>query len=158
MDLNLFGIGPLELIFFVVLLLLLFGPNDLARMARNIGRFINRLVRSENYRAIQQASQELRNIPERLMQEAQLDEIRSAISETTAATAAKPPAPAKPPARPHPAAPQALSAWTQELPAEAQAAPPPVAPPDPTPPPAPAFAAWTRDLSSDPPGADPRPR
>jgi Sec-independent protein translocase protein TatA len=150
MDLNLFGIGPLELVFFVVLLLLLFGPKDLAQMARNIGRFINRLVRSENYRAIHQASQELRNIPERLIQEAQLDEMRSAM--TDAAAAAQP---ARPPARPQPAAPQALSAWTQELPA---APPPPASGDSAPPPPAPAFAAWTRDLSGDPPGPDPRPR
>lgn len=155
MDLNLFGIGPLELVFFIILLLLLFGPNDLVRMARNIGRFLSRLVRSENYRVIQQASQELRTIPERLVREAQLDDIRSTMADTAAAAkgAASPP-PAPSPAVRQPPAQPALAAWTQEMPAAAPAPPAP-APAQPAAPASP-FAAWTQELPGD--SAPPAPR
>ncbi|MBM2850772.1 MAG: Twin-arginine translocase TatA/TatE family subunit, partial [Anaerolineales bacterium] len=50
------GIGPLELMFIVLLILLVFGPKDIARMARSIGQFLNRLYRSENYKIIQKTS------------------------------------------------------------------------------------------------------
>jgi Sec-independent protein translocase protein TatA len=104
----------------MVLLLLLFGPNDLVRMARNLGRFINRVTRSDNYQAIQQASRELRTLPERLVREAQLEEHREAR---------KAPEPPKP-AAPAPASPsdQPYQAWTQELPS------PPAAPGEDRPP------------------------
>jgi Sec-independent protein translocase protein TatA len=161
MDLNLFGIGPLELVFFVVLLLLLFGPTDLVRMARSLGKFVNRFTRSENYQVIQQASRELRNLPERLMQEAQIDELRKTMSETAAAAApAKPTAAgAKPAGRPQP---PALAAWNQELPAEAKGAEPaPPASPAPSTSPAPAadpaFRAWTQELPADPAAGSDRP-
>ena len=67
------GIGPLELIFILIIILLVVGPKDLQRTARAIGRFINRLNKSEDFKVIQRASQELRNLPQRLAQEAQLD-------------------------------------------------------------------------------------
>jgi sec-independent protein translocase protein TatB len=75
MDLNFLGIGPLELVLVFVLLLILFGPNDLARMARELGRWVNKIRRSENFQVIQQASQEIRRIPERIVREAELDEV-----------------------------------------------------------------------------------
>lgn len=163
MDLNILGIGPLEVVVFVVILLLLFGPKDLVGMARNIGRFLNRLVRSENYQVIQQASTELRKLPERLVQEAQLEElqqtlkpqlddvqktIQPALNEIQQAVS---PAPSPrlrsaPPAASAPAKPvlPAFAAWTQELPPAGE-------------PPA-AFQAWTQELPPEVlPPADPPP-
>jgi Sec-independent protein translocase protein TatA len=147
MDLNLLGIGPLELAFVFILLLLLFGPRDIARMARDAGRLINRFTRSENYQAIQQASRELRNLPERLVQEAQLDEVQRELKATGASLApttrppartaeAQPPttpAPAKPAAEPSAPPPdaEAFRAWTQELPSADPAASSPAGPPAP---------------------------
>jgi Sec-independent protein translocase protein TatA len=125
MDLNVLGIGLPEILFFVVLLLLLFGPNDLARMARDIGRFVGRVTRSPNFQTIQQASQELRNLPQRIVQEAQLEELKQeaqALKDTVAGPLTPPPA-SKAPSADSP-----FRAWTQELPAEAK--PQPEAPPD----------------------------
>ncbi|MCS6909988.1 MAG: twin-arginine translocase TatA/TatE family subunit [Anaerolineales bacterium] len=121
MDLNVLGIGLPELLFFAVLLLLLFGPNDLARIARDMGRFIARVTRSPNFQTIQQASQELRNLPQRIVQEAQLEDIRRETQELKSAVAGSltppPPKPASPPANASPAD-SPFRAWTQELPAE----------------------------------------
>lgn len=115
MDLNIFGIGPLELLGIMVLLLLLFGPTDLVRMAREAGRLINRLTRSEGYQTIQQASQEIRNLPQKILQETELETLQKDLkgepaSKEAASTGASP------------ATPQSFSAWTQELPASPTAA------------------------------------
>ncbi len=75
-DFNLLGIGPLELLLILVLVLIMFNPRDIANGARNIGRFINRLTRSENFKLIQQTSREIQNLPARLAQEAELDDLR----------------------------------------------------------------------------------
>lgn len=134
MDLNILGIGPPEILFFIVLLLVLFGPKDLARMARDIGRFVGRVTRSPNFQTIQQASQEIRNLPQRIVQEAQLEDIQRETQELKDAVAGPlmpPPAqPASPAAKaPSPASP--FRAWTQELPAAAQPQPAASAPPPP---------------------------
>ena len=121
------GIGPLELMFIVLLILLVFGPKDIARMARSIGQFLNRLYRSENYKIIQKTSDELRNLPNRLAREAQLEELQKEMKDVGAIgnlnTLAPPPSTGKP-----------FQAWTQELP---PASPPPTEPPAPAQPPAP---------------------
>lgn len=158
MDLNILGIGPLEVLFFVVLLLLLFGPTDLVKMARRIGAFINRMTRSQNFQAIQQTSAEIRKLPERLIQEAQLDDLQQALQpelkeiqqaaqplqdlQRTLVSGAPAPSPSlssTPRPAPPPAAPArpAFAAWTQELPDPAAADS--------------AFTAWTQEL----PGTDP---
>jgi len=117
------GIGPLELMFILLLILLVFGPKDIARTARSIGHFLNRLYRSENYKIIQKTSDELRNLPNRLAREAQLEELQKEMKDVGAIgnlnTPAPPPSPGKP-----------FQAWTQELP---PASPPPTEPPAPAP-------------------------
>lgn len=122
MDLNIFGIGPLELMGIMVLLLLLFGPKDLVRMARELGSLVNRLTRSEGYQTIQQASQEIRNLPQKILQETELDTVPKELKSIQSETKGKEPAPA---------APQSFSAWTQELPAPSASDNKPEAPSNP---------------------------
>lgn len=69
------GIGPQELVLIVVLALIVFSPRDLAKGGRSVGRFLNRLYRSESYKAMRQVSQEIQTLPSRLAREAQLDEL-----------------------------------------------------------------------------------
>ncbi len=75
-DLSFLGIGPLELLTLLVLVLILFNPRDIANGAKNVGRFINRVTRSDNFKLIQQTSREIQNLPARLAQEAELDELK----------------------------------------------------------------------------------
>lgn len=75
-DFNLFGIGPLELLALLVLVLILFNPRDIGNGAKNFGRFINKLTRSENFKLIQQTSREIQNLPARLAQEAEIEDLR----------------------------------------------------------------------------------
>jgi Sec-independent protein translocase protein TatA len=74
---ELFGIGPMELVFIFIIILLVLGPNDIQKAARNFGKLLNRLYRSPGYNMVRQASDELRNLPARLAREAQLDELKN---------------------------------------------------------------------------------
>jgi Sec-independent protein translocase protein TatA len=75
-DFNLLGIGPFELLGILALILILFNPKDIGNGARRFGALINRLTRSENFRMVQQASREIQSLPQRLAEEAQLEEVR----------------------------------------------------------------------------------
>jgi TatA/E family protein of Tat protein translocase len=41
-----FGVGPQEIVIIALLVLVIFGPNALPRMARDLGRFVNEARRS----------------------------------------------------------------------------------------------------------------
>jgi Sec-independent protein translocase protein TatA len=105
------GIGPLELLFVIVIVLLVVNPRDMEKSAKAVGRWLNKLYKSENYQLIQQASKELRHLPQRLAREAQIDELQNDLK-TAIPPLSTPAAPADP-----------LEAWTRELPAASE--PPP---------------------------------
>jgi Sec-independent protein translocase protein TatA len=70
------GIGPLEFMVIIIIALIIFSPKDLAKGGKEIGRWINRLYRSDAWRSMRQVSQEMQNLPSRLAREAQLDELK----------------------------------------------------------------------------------
>jgi Sec-independent protein translocase protein TatA len=72
---DILGIGPLEIAFILILVIIIFGPNDLVKTSKTIGRSLNKLVRSDTWKTINQTTQELKNLPNRLMREAGLDEL-----------------------------------------------------------------------------------
>ncbi|MFT3895367.1 MAG: hypothetical protein QM730_27390 [Anaerolineales bacterium] len=67
------GIGPSELIFIVIIAIIILGPRDMQKAGKTIGRWLNRLVRSEGWQIFQKTSSEMRNLPTRLMREANLE-------------------------------------------------------------------------------------
>jgi len=73
------GIGPLELLFVVIIALIVLGPKDMVKAGKTIGRTLRKIVTSPNWRAIQQTSRELRQLPNRLIREAGLEEIQKNI-------------------------------------------------------------------------------
>lgn len=79
---NIFGIGPLELVFIVILMILVLGPQQMVTTARKMGTFIRKVVKSPMWGTIMDTSREIREIPTRLIREAgveeDLKEIRSA--------------------------------------------------------------------------------
>lgn len=72
---DIFGIGPLEIAFILILVIIIFGPKDLMKTGKTIGKSLNKLVRSDTWRTINQTTQELKDLPNRLMREAGLDEL-----------------------------------------------------------------------------------
>ncbi|MBN1266593.1 MAG: twin-arginine translocase TatA/TatE family subunit [Anaerolineales bacterium] len=74
---NFFGVGPLELLFLFLIILLVFKPEDISRLARSAGRTLNRIYRSDEWRMVTRAARDLRDLPSRLMREADVEELKT---------------------------------------------------------------------------------
>ena len=70
------GIGPSELLFIIVIALVVLGPRDMQKAGRTIGKWLRRVVTSDGWKLFQQTSREIQTLPNRLMREAALDELR----------------------------------------------------------------------------------
>jgi sec-independent protein translocase protein TatB len=76
---DIFGIGPTELVFIILIALILLGPKDIEKTGRTIGRFLRDLTKSDSWRAFRDTSRELRNLPNRLMREANLEDLEKDV-------------------------------------------------------------------------------
>jgi sec-independent protein translocase protein TatB len=70
------GIGPSELVFIVIIALIVLGPRDMQKAGRTIGKWLRRVVTSDGWKLFQQTSREIQTLPNRLMREAALDELK----------------------------------------------------------------------------------
>lgn len=68
------GIGPLELAFVLIIALIIFGPNDIVRAARSLGKFMRTVVTSDGWKAFQQAQKGMKDLPTTLMREAGMED------------------------------------------------------------------------------------
>lgn len=66
---ELFSIGPLELLLIILLAIIVFGPKDIAKTGGEIGAWLNKFTRSELWQSLRKTSDDLRNLPARLMRE-----------------------------------------------------------------------------------------
>jgi Sec-independent protein translocase protein TatA len=73
------GIGPLELVFIILIAIIIFGPNDIVKAGKTAGKYLRQLVKSPGWQTFQQASKEVRDLPTKLMREAGLDELEQEI-------------------------------------------------------------------------------
>lgn len=73
---NFLGVGPSELIFALILALVIMGPRDLQKTGRTIGRWLRQVTTSDGWKLFQQTSREIQTLPNRLMREAALDELK----------------------------------------------------------------------------------
>jgi Sec-independent protein translocase protein TatA len=71
---QLFGIGPLEFLFILVLMLLVLGPKGMVKAAREAGKSIRKLTRSPLWAEIVGTSREVRNLPAKIIKEAGIEE------------------------------------------------------------------------------------
>jgi sec-independent protein translocase protein TatB len=70
---QIFGIGPLEFIFILVIMVLVLGPRGMVQAARETGKFIRKIVRSPLWRDIVGTSREIRNLPQKIVREAGIE-------------------------------------------------------------------------------------
>ncbi len=75
------GIGPLELLFILVIALIILGPKDMAKAGRSIGRFLRKIVTSSEWHTVQKASRELKYLPNRLMRDATLEDLSNDLKD-----------------------------------------------------------------------------
>lgn len=76
---NILGIGPLELTFIVIIALIVIGPNDLVKTGRTLGRWMRKIVLSPEWKAVQNASREIRTLPNKLIREAGMEDAQQAL-------------------------------------------------------------------------------
>jgi sec-independent protein translocase protein TatB len=90
------GIGPSELVFIVIIAIIVLGPRDMQKAGRTIGKWLRRVVTSDGWKLFQQTSREIQTLPNRLMREAAVDELREVQNELRQplATSIKPTSPA----------------------------------------------------------------
>lgn len=71
------GIGMPELVFIFIIALLILGPKDMQKAGKTVGKFLRDLITSDGWKFVQQTSRDLRNLPSRLMREAneELDQV-----------------------------------------------------------------------------------
>ena len=75
------GIGPSELIFIVIIAIIVLGPKDMQKAGRTIGKWLRDVVTSDGWKLFQQTSREIQTLPNRLMRDAALDELKEAQRE-----------------------------------------------------------------------------
>jgi sec-independent protein translocase protein TatB len=73
---EIFGIGPLELLLIMLLALIILGPKDMQKIGKNLGQALNKLVKSDTWKTVRQASEKMKTLPNDLMREAELDELQ----------------------------------------------------------------------------------
>ena len=79
---DLLGVGPLELIFVLLIIFLVLGPNDIAATGKKIGRFLAAVRKSEFWRGVNQITREVRTLPTTLMREAELEDAKKELEKT----------------------------------------------------------------------------
>ncbi|GAP22553.1 twin-arginine translocase TatA/TatE family subunit [Leptolinea tardivitalis] len=77
---EIFNIGPWELLLILVLALIVFGPEGMVKFSRDAAHFIRKLVRSPLWRDLVSTSEELKTIPQQIIKETQLEESMREIS------------------------------------------------------------------------------
>jgi Sec-independent protein translocase protein TatA len=73
------GIGPLELLLIMLLAVIILGPKDLQKVGKSIGQALNKLVRSDTWKSVQQASEKVKNLPTELMRDAELENLKKSL-------------------------------------------------------------------------------
>ena len=61
---EIFGVGPSELFFVVIIALIILGPKDMQKAGKTIGKWMRDIVTSDGWKMFQQTSHELRDPPQ----------------------------------------------------------------------------------------------
>jgi Sec-independent protein translocase protein TatA len=80
---EIFGIGPLEFLLIVLIMLLLLGPKEMVLTARKVGKFIRQLVKSPIWGEVMETSREIRELPTKLVEDTGLEEDFAQIKKDT---------------------------------------------------------------------------
>lgn len=73
---NIFGIGPLEIIFVLILGILVLGPEGMIEAGGKLGKFLRSIIKSTWWQNVRRGISEIQYLPQRLMREAELEELK----------------------------------------------------------------------------------
>ncbi|HJS29359.1 MAG TPA: hypothetical protein VJ768_07040 [Anaerolineales bacterium] len=80
---DILGIGPLELVFILIILLVVMGPKDIVKSSKVVGKFLRQVMTSPTFRLVQDTSREIRNLPYRLARESGIEELQADLKSYT---------------------------------------------------------------------------
>lgn len=78
-----FNLGLAEILFIVILALIVLGPGNMVKVAKDAGKFLRRITRSPYWQEVWATRRELNEIPKILAKEAQLDETLKSLNRET---------------------------------------------------------------------------
>jgi sec-independent protein translocase protein TatB len=83
---QLFGIGPLEFFLILIIAVIVLGPKGMVSAAREAGKLIRKITRSPLWREIMETSNEIREMPGKIVREAgiekDLEDLRKSTRDT----------------------------------------------------------------------------
>jgi Sec-independent protein translocase protein TatA len=71
----------MEILLILVLILIIFGPKEVDKAGKTIGKSLNQFIHSDTWKTINRTSQEIKDLPNRLMREAGLEDLEKATKE-----------------------------------------------------------------------------
>jgi Sec-independent protein translocase protein TatA len=77
---NILGIGPLELVLFVLIALVVLGPNDIVKVSKNLGDWIRKVRKSDTWDNVIKMTDEVKKIPQNLIEESGIDDIKKDLT------------------------------------------------------------------------------
>ncbi|HSM26271.1 MAG TPA: hypothetical protein VK856_15510, partial [Anaerolineaceae bacterium] len=63
---SVFGIGPMELAFIIIIMILVLGPKNMVITAQKLGVTLRKIVKSPMWATVMDTSREIREMPSRL--------------------------------------------------------------------------------------------
>ena len=72
---QIFNVGALEVLFIMILAFIILGPKRTIESARDVGRWIRDLIKSPFWRDVVSTSNEIRNLPKRMMYDVELQKL-----------------------------------------------------------------------------------
>jgi Sec-independent protein translocase protein TatA len=79
---NFLGIGPLELVLFILIALVVLGPDDIVKFSKKLGGWMRNVRKSDTWENVVKMSDEVRKIPQNLMEETGFEEIKEDLTKT----------------------------------------------------------------------------
>jgi Sec-independent protein translocase protein TatA len=72
---NIFGIGPLEIIFVLIIGILVLGPEGMIEAGGKLGKFLRSIIKSTWWQNVRRGVNEIQYLPQKLIREAELEEL-----------------------------------------------------------------------------------
>jgi sec-independent protein translocase protein TatB len=83
---QLFGIGPLEFFLILVIAVIVLGPKGMVTAARETGKLIRKITHSPLWREIVETSNEIREMPAKIVREAGIEQDLEDLRKSTRST------------------------------------------------------------------------
>lgn len=87
---DIFGVGPLELAFLLILAIIILGPKEMLKLGKSAGKLLYKIQTSDSWASIKKVSRDISSLPYRLAREAGLEELEKQIKDQSIGTIGNP--------------------------------------------------------------------